>query len=99
MFGVTTKIATTILLIPLTCGGVCLLGYSSMQAGEMSPDQAPPPKDTDAKKAAEKTNKMFPDGLVHDFGPVLRGRQLTHTFRIVNTSDIPLRITSVRCMT
>ena len=40
--------------------------------------------------------KMFPDGLTHDFGKVQRGTQVYHAFRIVNTSDVPLRILSVR---
>ena len=41
--------------------------------------------------------KMFPDGTVHDFGKVKRGTQCKHSFRIVNTSKVPLEITSLRC--
>ena len=45
---------------------------------------------------AENTDQMFPDGLDHDFGKVRSGIQAKHAFRIVNTSDVPLRIVSVR---
>ncbi|MBI3822219.1 MAG: hypothetical protein HY289_06010 [Planctomycetes bacterium] len=41
-------------------------------------------------------DKMFPDGLAHDFGTVQCGAQLYHAFRIVNTSDVPMKIASVR---
>lgn len=40
---------------------------------------------------------MFPDGLHHDFGKVRRGKQIRHVFRVVNTSDVPLHIVSLRC--
>jgi hypothetical protein len=43
------------------------------------------------KKSAE-TDKMFPDGLEYDFGTVQRGTRVTHAFRIVNTTDSPLKI-------
>lgn len=39
---------------------------------------------------------MFPDGVAHDFGKVLSGTQAKHTFRVVNTSKVPLRIVSLR---
>lgn len=42
-------------------------------------------------------NKMFPDGLDHDFGKVQRGIQARHVFRIINTSKVPLEIVSLRC--
>jgi hypothetical protein len=45
---------------------------------------------------ADKTDPMFPDGLVHDFGKVPRGVQARHAFRVVNTSNVPLQIISVR---
>jgi hypothetical protein len=38
--------------------------------------------------------KMFPDGLQHDFGKVPQDLQCKHTFRIVNTTNVPLRILS-----
>jgi hypothetical protein len=40
--------------------------------------------------------KMFPGGVVHDFGKVPSGTQAQHTFRVVNTSKVPLRIVSLR---
>ena len=45
---------------------------------------------------ADNIDEMFPDGLVHDFGKVRSGIQAKHAFRIVNTTDVPLRIVSVR---
>jgi RNA polymerase sigma-70 factor (ECF subfamily) len=51
----------------------------------------------------ESPKDKFPDGRKHDFGKVQHGALLKHTFRIVNTSDVPLQITAVRsscgCMT
>jgi hypothetical protein len=38
----------------------------------------------------------FPDGMTHDFGAVPCGTQLKHVFRIVNTSDVALKIEEVR---
>ena len=40
---------------------------------------------------------MFPDGHFHDFGTVRQGTRHRCTFRIVNTTDVPLRILDVRC--
>ncbi len=69
------------------------------------PEQPPRPPmeqkpNTPAKEliepAAEPDEKMFPDGVSHDFGFTARGVQLYHAFRIVNTTDKPLRILSVR---
>jgi hypothetical protein len=108
MFVTKIKIATTVMLMALTSGGVCLTGYSSMQAGYSAPIQAPPPQDNDAKlsekdagnadanKLAENADKMFPDGLEHDFGRVQRGTQAKHAFRVVNTSNVTLRVISLR---
>lgn len=69
----------------LACGAFCLIGYSGMQAGQNV-------------KAREShgPDKMFPDGLTHDFGKVARGAQLYHAFRIVNTSSVPLQVDSLR---
>jgi len=64
----------TIILIAVTCGGVCLTVYCENKPAD----------------------KMFPDGLTHDFGTLTRGTQYTHSFRIANTSDIPLHILSLR---
>ncbi len=43
-----------------------------------------------------RADKMFPDGFDHDFGKVQSGMQAKHAFRVVNTSDVPLRIVSLR---
>ena len=40
--------------------------------------------------------KMFPDGRHFDFGKAKAGTIVRHTFRVVNTSDVPLEIVSVR---
>jgi Protein of unknown function (DUF1573) len=38
----------------------------------------------------------FPDGVVHHFGKVRRGAQLKHSFRIVNTSEVPIELVRAR---
>src|ERR1043166_10270857 len=48
------------------------------------------------KEDSDAKDKRFPDGLSHDFGKVAYGAHVKHTFRIVNTSDSPVEITSVR---
>jgi hypothetical protein len=91
MFTPDIKTATTILL----------LAFSSLQAGQ-SPVQPTPgdgeearlPKgDKDTRNPAEK---MFPDGVSHDFGILPTETQAYHAFRIVNTSNVPVKILSVR---
>jgi hypothetical protein len=74
------RTATTILLIALTANGSC---------------RSDPGHDEQAA-SGETAAAMFPDGLVHDFGKVKAGTQAKHTFRIVNTSCIPLRVVSLR---
>ncbi len=110
MFATWIKPATTITLIALTCNGVGLTRYSSTQAGQPAlfvptlPDgQEPRLSDkVDANKPAEKVfdenlaEKMFPDGVSHDFGILQRGTQAYHAFRVVNTSALPLKIVRVR---
>jgi hypothetical protein len=108
MFVTTTKLAATVSLAALTCNGPCVAGHFSMQAEAGASIQALPPRDTDAKqpeteaadkdakKPAGKIDMMFPDGLRYDFGKVTRGTQYRHSFRIVNTSNVPLHILSVR---
>jgi hypothetical protein len=49
-----------------------------------------------ARTAGDTADPMFPDGLSHDFGVVARGIQPEHRFRVVNTSNWPLQIISVR---
>jgi hypothetical protein len=108
MFLTKIKIATTILVMTLACNGLCLTAYSSMQACQSAPIQPTPPSNNDANvhendaanhdatQNAKKANKMFPDGLDYDFGKVTRGTQCKHSFRIVNTTNVPLRIISLR---
>lgn len=104
MFATKIKIAMIITLISLTAIGTCLMGYSSMQAGQSASTQPTLPQDKDAKppekdagdKDPEKTDQMFPDGLEHDVGIVMKGTQAYHAFRIINTSDVPVRIISLR---
>jgi hypothetical protein len=62
----------------------------------LKPRYAKLPEDDAGDKIAQKSEKMFPDATVHDFGKVRRGTLAKHAFRIVNTSTVPLRITSVR---
>jgi hypothetical protein len=52
--------------------------------------KAPPPTVINEK------DTRFPDGRSHDFGRVKPDAKLKHTFRIVNTSDAPLGLNSVR---
>ena len=40
--------------------------------------------------------KMFKDGVNHDFGSVARGAQLLHRFPIKNIYAVPLTITSLQ---
>ncbi len=49
-----------------------------------------------ALAAPPRPDKMFPDGREHDFGQVQSGPQARHAFRIVNTSNVPLKIVSLR---
>jgi hypothetical protein len=76
-----TKIATTITLLALTSSSVYLADGSDEDAMPFSKTVVVP---------------MFPDGLKHDFGTVQRGPEYRHTFRIVNTSNVPLQIVSLR---
>jgi hypothetical protein len=96
MFVSIIKFLTAIVLIGLP-------GYSSVAARQSRPIQATSQdngarhagkdaKKKDAQKAAEKIDKMFPDGLEHDFGKVPMGIQCKHSFRIVNTLNVPLAI-------
>jgi hypothetical protein len=99
-------IATKFMLMALTCSAVCVTGYPTMQAAQPGPPVPPLLSDREARtpdkkddiKITEVSNeeKMFPDGLYHDFGTMPRGTQAYHAFRVVNTSSMPLRIHSVR---
>ena len=63
-----------------------VLGLAALGAGP--PVRPTAPESPDAK--------MFPDGRHYDFGTVKRGERPRHTFRIVNRSDVPLQLISVR---
>ncbi len=41
-------------------------------------------------------DKMFPDGLTHDFGTVARGTQLLHKFKVTNIYNVRMEITSIK---
>jgi hypothetical protein len=88
MFLTKIKIVTTTMLVAVMCNGACLTGYSSMPAGQSLCDEV--------KNFSETTVTMFPDGLDHDFGKVTRGTQCNIAFRVINTSKVPLRISSLR---
>jgi len=47
-------------------------------------------------RAQAWADKMFKDGLVHDFGVVPRGAQLFHKFTITNIYAVKMEITSIR---
>jgi hypothetical protein len=57
---------------------------------------AAPAQESPQKENGEAKDNRFPDGQSHDFGKVAHGAYVRHTFRIVNTSDSPVEITSVR---
>jgi hypothetical protein len=88
----------------LLSSGVGLTWCFSRHAGRSTSIQTALPRDTVAQQPekdagnqdAKKTDKMFPDGLDYDFGNVTRGTQCVHSFRVVNTSNIPLHILSLR---
>lgn len=40
--------------------------------------------------------KMFKDGLTHDFGTIARGTQLKHSFKITNIYAVRMEITSIK---
>lgn len=86
-----------IAIFPLVWGVIALTAYSVVQAGQNALVESI--KNDGSTKAlskpADKPDKMFPDGFTHDFGKVARTR-LEHAFRIVNTSQVPLQIISLR---
>jgi len=100
------KIATSIMLIGFAFSGICATAFSSMTAGQTAPNPPSPPQNPtgDGRTKQEQLHetvdknddKMFPDGRDHDFGKVPTGTLCKHVFRIVNTSDTPIHIASVR---
>lgn len=88
------KTLTPLLLVlgMLAFGG----GMSVRRAAAAQPN---PPKllaPNDAKKTADESDKMFPDGRDYNFGKVKSGTPVKHAFRIVNMYKVPLQINSVR---
>jgi Protein of unknown function (DUF1573) len=80
------KMSARIALMALTCG------VYSLSEVHGAPVRLPRShEETDEEKA----DKMFPDGTSHDFGKVPRGTQAKCAFRIVNRSDVPIRIGSI----
>jgi len=57
---------------------------------------AAPAQEPQKKENGDAKDNRFPDGQSHDFGKVAYGAYVKHSFRIVNTSDSPIEITSVR---
>lgn len=51
------------------------------------------------KSSLKADATMFPDGRYHDFGTGMPDPCIKYAFRIVNTSDAPLRIVRWRCPT
>src|SRR4051812_4990694 len=41
-------------------------------------------------------DKMFKDGLSHDFGTIARGTQLKHSFKVTNIYAVRMEITSIK---
>jgi hypothetical protein len=78
------RLGTAITLMSLTCSGICAK-LPEVDAGNEN-----------AMRFAETSTTMFPDGLDHDFGKVRSGTQAEHAFRVVNTSNVPLRVISLR---
>jgi len=88
-----TRVPAAITILALTCAGVCLAGYALTEDVHGAPVRLPRShEETDEEKA----DRMFPDGTTHDFGKVPYGTQAKCAFRIVNTSDVPIRIGEIR---
>ncbi|NBY00703.1 MAG: DUF1573 domain-containing protein, partial [Planctomycetes bacterium] len=51
---------------------------------------------TNAVSAQAWADKMFKDGLVHDFGVVPKGAQLFHRFTITNIYAVKMEIVNIR---
>lgn len=72
---------------------------SSIWANQTIPSPPEPVvKSHEQKKTtpAETPIERSPFGMAHDFGKIKFGTKANHAFCIVNTSDVPLRIVSVR---
>jgi hypothetical protein len=86
-----SRIPAAIALMALTCS-VWLTGYSLTHQVHGAPVRLPR---SHAETDEEKADRMFPDGKSHDFGKIQRGTFAKHAFRIVNTSDAPIRVGAI----
>jgi hypothetical protein len=104
MFVTKIKIAVTMMLMTLTCSEVWPMWYCALHAERRTSVKQPLPQNRHVQQLEkdagnhipERPDKMFPDGLEYDFGKVARGTLCEHSFRIVNTSNVPLQILSLR---
>jgi len=104
MFARKIKISISFFVLALTVGAFFLARHSLMLAEQPPPIQSAPPQKSIADgsekgaedKEATKPVGWAPFGFVHDFGKVPRGTPCKHSFRIVNLSNVPLRIISLR---
>ena len=76
--------STTRTITILLIGVACIIGLTGLAPSQTKDDPA------------KTIDPVFPDGFVHDFGKVKQGSRPKHSFRIVNTSDTPLRLLEVR---
>ena len=103
MFVNKIKIVTVMLLMALIGSGVLMKGVA-MQAGQgpIIPPATPPASDTkppekeSGKKETERPVEECPFAIKHDFGKVPNWEEVKHTICLVNRSDVPLRIISLR---
>ena len=51
---------------------------------------------TSSASAQGWAEKMFPEGINHDFGTVAKGTQLLHKFKIINIYAVRMEITSIK---
>jgi hypothetical protein len=104
MFAKKIKISISFFVLALTVGAFLLTRHSSMLAEQPPSIQPAPPQSSIANtsekgaedKQATKPVGWAPFGFVHDFGKVPRGTPCKHSFCIVNLSNVPLRIISLR---
>jgi hypothetical protein len=111
MFVFRARIATAMTVLALTCGGVGLTAYSSMQVGQQA--QVPPPaspvdppskkvaaaKVSESDTATKETNKVarHRNHVQGRTEPLLRSGTLAkHAFRLVNTSNTPIEMVELR---
>ena len=103
MFLIKFKAVSMVLLVVAALSGGVGLIYKTHAAEQAETEIQRAAKKKEEKAKLAKKSDRFPDGRAYDFGEVKHGTSLKHTFRIVNTSDDPLNLISVRvsagCMT